>query len=373
MRKVKTLIVVLMVFGLLLTGMAAVFAGGGQEKAEEQSKKEEIEERKAAAETDKGAYALYEQYKQWAIDGTPFPGAPGEGKKLAFANIVASFPFCQSVEQNIIEVAKLAGFKDSDLIILDNQVDATIGLQNADIVLSKRPDGFIEFQIDAKVNAIVGQKFNKAGIPVVAVDVEVPGSPFVGVDNYGASYQTGEWIIEQIEKKWGGIDNVDLIILGMNEQAGEAVILRSLGTKDALVDTYGEAVEEKIELQHVAGTAESAQPVISGILAKYPNAENVVISTVNDQTIRGAISAVQAAGTLNRENILYVSQGADASGIEMIRNGEIDGDLAYFPEHYGRYAVPAILAMMQGKAVPPYMFVENVMITADNVNKWYPE
>ena len=53
-------------------------------------------------------------------------------------------------------------------IILDNQVDATIGLQNADIVLSKRPDGFIEFQIDAKVNAIVGQKFSKAGIPVVA-------------------------------------------------------------------------------------------------------------------------------------------------------------------------------------------------------------
>ena len=47
--------------------------------------------------------------------------------------------------------------------------------------------------------------------------------------------------------------------------------------------------------------------------------------------------------------------------------------LAYFPEHYGWYAVPAILAMMQGKAVPPYMFVENVMITAENVDKWYPE
>lgn len=373
MRKVKTVIVVLMVFGLFLTGMAAVFAGGGQEEAEGQSKKEEIEERKAEAEVDKGAYALYEEYKSYAENGQPFPGSPGKGKKLAFANIVASFPFCQSVEQNILEVAELAGFEDSDLIILDNQADATIGLQNADIVLSKRPDGFIEFQIDAKVNAIVGQKFNKAGIPVVAIDVEVPGAPFVGVDNYGASYQTGEWIIEQIEKKWGGIDNVDLIILGMNEQAGEAVILRSVGTKDALVEKYGEPVEGKIEMQHVGGTAESAQPVVAGILAKYPDAENAVISTVNDQTIRGAISAVQAAGTLERENTLYVSQGCDASGVEMIRNGEIDGDLAYFPEHYGWYAVPAILAMMQGKAVPPYMFVENLMITADNVDKWYPE
>lgn len=376
MKRLKTLIVVLLVFGLLAAGLSAVFAGGGQESKEaaaEESKKTEIEERQAEAEADRGAYALYEEYKSYAENGQAFPGAPGKGKKLAFANIVASFPFCQSVEQNIIEVAELAGFNKSDLIILDNQVDATIGLQNADIVLSKRPDGFIEFQIDAKVNAIVGQKFKKAGIPVVAIDVEVPGSPFVGVDNYGASYQTGEWIIEQIESKWGGIDNVDLIFLGMNEQAGEAVILRSVGTKDALVEKYGESVEEKIEMQHVAGTAESAQPVVAGIMAKYPDAENVVISTVNDQTIRGAISAVQAAGTLERENILYVAQGCDASGIEMIRNGEIDGDLAYFPEHYGWYAVPAILAMMQGQAVPPYMFVENVMITADNVDKWYPE
>jgi len=57
----------------------------------------------------------------------------------------------------------------------------------------------------------------------------------------------------------------------------------------------------------------------------------------------------------------------------MLRNKEIDGDLAYFPEHYGWYAVSAAAAMLQGQPVPPYMFVENVMITPDNVGKWYPK
>ncbi len=372
MKRTARRVFVLVVLVFFLTA-AFSFAGGRQEKAEpekEVSKKEEIEAGKA--EQAMGAYELYESYLELAKQGKPFPGSPGKGKKLAFANIVASFPFCQSVEKNIIEVAKLAGFEESDLIILDNQVDATIGLQNADIILAKKPDGFLEFQIDAKVNAIVGRKFAQAGIPVIAIDVEVPGAPFMGVDNYGASYMTGEWIIGQVENRFGGIGNVDLFILGMNEQAGEAVMLRSIGTKDALIEKYGEGVASKIEMQHVGGTAENAQPVVAAIIAKYPDAKNIVISTVNDQTIRGAIQAVAAAGNLDRENILYVAQGCDASGIEMLKKGEIDGDLAYFPEHYGRYLIAAITAMMQEQAVPAYMFVENAMITPDNVDEWYP-
>ena len=370
-KTLKSTIVLLFAVALMLASSLA-FAGASKEAgASEASKKAEIEAGKAAQA--KQTYQVYDTYLALAKAGKPFPGAPGKGKKLAFANIVASFPFCQSVEKNIIEIAKLAGFVDSDLIILDNQVDATVGLRNADIILAKKPDGFLEFQIDAKVNAIVGKKFAMAKIPVIAIDVEVPGSPFVGVDNYGASYQTGEWIIEQIEKKWGGIANVDLVMLGATETAGQAVLLRALGTKDALIDKYGKEVEAKIEMQHVGSTAESAQPVFAAMLAKHPGVQKVVISSVNDQTIRGGISAVQAVGSLNREDIIFVAQGCDDSGIEMLRNKELDGDLAYFPEHYGWYCVSAIVAMMQGEPVPPYMFVENVMVTPDNVGKWYPK
>ncbi len=367
-RAVKSILVFLVLFAFLFTA-GQLFASGGQGEKREEAKKAEIEAGKAKAAA--GAYATYEGYLALAKQGKPFPGAPGKGKKLAFANFSVSFPFCASVEKNIKEVAALAGFDPADVIILDNQFNATVGLQNSDIVLSKRPDAFIEFQVDAKVNAIVGRKFKTAGIPVVAVDIEVPGSPFMGVDNYGAAYQTGQWIAEQVDKKWGGAAGVDLIVLGGITQAGEAVMLRSLGTKDALVDKYGKDFEKKIEFQDVVSTAETAQPVIAAVLAKYPDAKHVVISCVNDQTTRGAISAVQAAGTLKREDVILVAQGLDASGVDMLKNREIDGDLAYFPEHYGWYTVSAALAMMQKQPVPPYMFVENVMVTPDTVGKWY--
>jgi len=365
-------VLVLLVTASFLLCATQLFAGGGQEKEKgEASKKAEIEAGKAQAA--KGAYSVYESYVDLAKQGKAFPGAPGKGKKLAFANFSVSFPFCASVEKNIKEVAALAGYNPADVIILDNQMDATIGLQNADIVLAKKPNGFIEFQLDAKVNAIVGKKFKMANVPVVAIDIEVAGSPFVGVDNYGVAYQTGQWIVEQIEKKWGGAAGVDLFIVPTVEKAGEAVMLRSLGIKDALVDKYGKGIAAKIDMTDTGSSAETAQPVVSAILANHPNVKNVVIACGNDQTIRGAISAVQAVGALKRSNVLYVAQGCDASGIEMLRKGEIDGDLAYFPEHYGWYAVSAVLAMGQAQPVPPYMFIENEMITPDNVAKYYPK
>ena len=366
-------VLVFLVLATFVLCAGQLFAGGTQEKQAggEEQKKAEIEAGKAQAA--KGAYSLYESYVAMAKAGKPFPGAPGKGKKLAFANFSVSFPFCASVEKNIKEVAALAGFDPADLIILDNQYNATIGLQNADIVLSKKANAFIEFQVDAKVNAILAQKFKNAAIPVIAVDIEVPGSPFVGVDNYGSSYQSGLWIIDQVNKKWGGPAGVDLVIIGSQEQAGEAVLLRSLGTRDALVEKFGKDFGSKIELQQLGSTAQDAQPLVSAILAKHPNAKNVVIQCLNDQTTRGALSAVQAAGTLQRQNIIFVSTGVDTSGIEMLRNKEIDGDLAYFPEHYGWYAVSAAAAMLQGQPVPPYMFIENTMITPDNVGKWYPK
>ena len=120
----------------------------------------------------------------------------------------------RSRENDIIKQAKLAGFSDSDLILMDNQYDSVIGLKNADIMLSKRPDFFIEFQSDAKVNSIVSAKFTAAGIPLLAIDVPVPGAPFMGVNNWGVALMGGEYMAKMIKEQWGGWDAVDMVVLG---------------------------------------------------------------------------------------------------------------------------------------------------------------
>ena len=48
-----------------------------------------------------------------------------------------------------------------------------------------------------------------------------------------------------------------------------------------------------------------------------------------------------------------------------------DGISAYFPEKYGEYLIPGALAFIYGNPVPPYMFIENIIITPDNINEYF--
>jgi ribose transport system substrate-binding protein len=70
---------------------------------------------------------------------------------------------------------------------------------------------------------------------------------------------------------------------------------------------------------------------------------------------------------------MIMSQGLDELGMQLVRDGIVDGDSAYFPEKYGEYLIPGALAHMYGNPVPAYMFIENVIITADNINEYYPQ
>ena len=95
-----------------------------------------------------GEYPVYEGFNTEAKALQPYSGQPGKGKTIAFANIVNGSPFCDLVEASIIRQAKLAGFTEDNIIILNNQYNAVIGLKNADIILAQEPDVFIEFQFD---------------------------------------------------------------------------------------------------------------------------------------------------------------------------------------------------------------------------------
>jgi len=364
---------VLLLAAVFLLSVVAVFAGGGKEAkkpAEEEEYAEESKEYIAEA----GMYPLFEKYREIAMKEETYPGQPGEGKKLGFANIFGTLPFCISVEQNIIKQAKLAGFSEDDLIIMDNQYDSVLGLKNADIMLSKRPDFFIEFQSDSKVNNIVAQKFGAAGIPLLAIDVPVPGAPFMGVNNWQAAVLAGNHAAKLIKEQWGGWDAVDMVVLLQMPAGGEVTMLRSEGFAAALVDAFGPEAEEKIvRTDGGMGQSEEAKAAMDDVLAAHPKPKKMVVTSINEQTMAGAIASIQSAGRWSAANTIIVTQGCDELGQSQIRDGLTDGSIAYFPEKYGEYVIPAVCAILEGQAVPPYIYVENVVITKDNINEWYPQ
>ena len=321
-------------------------------------------------------YKVFNQYRAAAKAGKPYPGAPLKGKVIGFANIYGTLPFCIDVENSIKAQLKLAG---GDLskgwISMDNQYDAVLGLKNADIMLSKKPSAFIEFQADAKANYVIGAKFGAAKIPIVAIDVAVPGAPFMGTNNYKAAVMAGHEMAKLIRKKWGGWDGVDMVALAQMPAGGTEVMLRSTGIVDALAEEFGiEKNDPKIVLfDGGMGQAEQAKAGMDDVLAAHPDAVKIAMSSVNEQTMGGLIAAVQGAGRWDPDNKIVVTFGVDDLGKSQIRDGLSDGGIAYFPEHYGEYVIPAVAAILTGNAVPAYIFTENEVVNLSNVDKWYPK
>lgn len=321
-----------------------------------------------------GGYPYYEKMREAAKANSEYPDAPGAGFSLAFTNIMGGIPFCEDVWKNVQDQWKLAGGDPAKLYYADNQYDATIGLKNADIMLAKQPSVLINFQFDSKVNSIIGVKFGAANIPIIAVDVPTPGAPFMGVNNFKVAYMAGEEAIRRVEEM-GGIDKIDKIILMQMPSGGEVVMLRSEGFYQAFVDKYGaDVIDPKtVRADGGAGEAEQANKAMTDVLAKNPDAKTNVLTSINEQTMSGVISAIQTAGRWDPEKWIVVTQGVDATGQQQLRDGLTDAGVAYFPEHYGEYLIPASVALMNGQNVPAFMYVENQIITKDNIDEFYPQ
>ncbi len=321
-------------------------------------------------------YALYNQYRAAAKAGKPYPGAPLKGKVIGFANIFATLPFCIDVENDIKAQLKLAGGNlDSGWISMDNNYDPVTGLKNADIMLAKHPNFFVEFQEDAKVNNIVAAKFDAAKIPILAIDVPVPGASFMGVDNFKVALMGGHEMAKVIKQKFGGWDGVDMVALGQMPSGGDVTMLRSEGFAQALSEDFGIDVKDPKIVRFDGGTGQSAQAkaAMDDVLAAHPDAKNIAVTSINEETMAGIIASLQGAGRWDPAHVVVITLGMDDLGKSQIRDGLSDGGIAFFPEHYGEYIIPAVAAVLKGQPIPPYLYVENTFINKDNIDKWYPK
>ena len=318
----------------------------------------------------------FEILKEMAMTGN-YIGDPATGQSLAFANINGSLPYCKRVEESIRQEWKLSGGLDDDLLILDNMADPERALDNAKIIFEKKPGVFLQFQADTYANALIGKEAAEKGIYIIAVEVPVPGFPLMGIDNYDAALLAGDWAIEAVMAVYGGWENIDRIIYLDSSGTGDGAELRILGSKNALIKKFGNGGDDEIPGSKAVMfdgiiTADDGEYSIINFLNDHPEDENIVIFCINDGVARGVYDGAEKLGRWDPAKWLIVSHGLDDRGKELVRSGVIDGGIAYFPEKYGKYLIPAVLAHIYGNSVPAYIFMENTVITIDNIDEHYP-
>ncbi len=288
--------------------------------------------------------------------------------KIGFANLTEDMNFCAEVRTGIERATKKAG--DIELVTANNRYDGATALANAESFINQGVDLAIEFQTDEKFGPALMEKFNARKIPVIAIDIPHPGAIYFGANNYKAGLIGGEAAGMYAMKHWGG--KVDKVLSLELPQSGDVPAKRMKGQLDGIKRHIKIAEKDILHLDS-KNTLEETKRVVGNVLNTMPNARHILVVTINDGTALGAIAALEIAG--RKLDAVVFAQGADGSARqEMRKPGSIlIGSVAYFPERYGDYLIPLALEILGGKKPSPENFVDHVLITRDNVEKYYPQ
>ena len=93
--------------------------------------------------------------------------------KIGFANLSEEIPFAVDVRRGLERAAK--ELSNIDLVVADNRLDGERALKIVDNFIGKDVDLAIEYQLDARFGTVIMDKYQRAGIPVIAVDIPDAG------------------------------------------------------------------------------------------------------------------------------------------------------------------------------------------------------
>ncbi|MCO5185509.1 MAG: substrate-binding domain-containing protein [Anaerolineae bacterium] len=287
---------------------------------------------------------------------------------IGFANQSESLSFAQDVRHGLEKAA--ATRRDIDLVIADNKLSGEEALRVADHLINRKVDIAIEYQIDYRSGNQIIDKFQRANIPVIAVDIPMVGATFFGVDNYRAGYMAGEALGQWVMTHWQG--EIDALIILEEQRAGDSPKARIHGQQDAFEAIVGKVSAEKIITLDSGNTRAISQANMISALQSIPDAQRVSVISFNDEAAAGAL---HGARSLDREtDVVIVGQGCDRLIRSEIRrpDSRLIGSTAYMPERYGAKLLEIATAILQGKSVPPALYVDHVFVTRDNIDQYYP-
>ena len=274
----------------------------------------------------------------------------------------------QHAVQSSIEWAARA--EDIELIVLDNRRSAKVALRNADYLIREGVDLIVEFQVDEAVASAISARYQEAGIPFIAVHVPHPGATYYGANNYQAGLLAGHYFGRWVKSRWNG--QVDEVILLDAQRAGPLVHGRMAGVLAGLKETMRETMAQcpvitldgdgvfKASLERVRRHLQQAR-------SKY-----VLVGAVNDSSALGAARAFQEAGRASTCAIIGQNAEPDARAEMREPRTPLIGSVGYFPERYGEGIMRLALDILARRPTPPAVFVRHQMITASNLDHFYP-
>jgi ribose transport system substrate-binding protein len=282
--------------------------------------------------------------------------------RFGFAGQSAEMPFSNEVTRSLQDAASAVGV---DLIVLDNQYDATTAIRNAEEFIRSGVDLIIEFNVEQAVAPVIGDKVAAASIPLIAIDIPHPNATYFGVDNYRVGLCAGEALAEHAQTKWHG--KVDWV-LGLDlPEAALLVQGRMTGAFDAVRDALpGLPVECYVRMDG-RGMRDRSRKLISDFLERHPRDKRILIAAATDTSALGAIDAARAKR--RTQQIAVVGQDCITEAISEMRkpSSPLIASVSHETALYGASIMQLGLSLLKGQTVPPYNYVVHRLVTRESM------
>jgi ribose transport system substrate-binding protein len=227
--------------------------------------------------------------------------------------------------------------------------------------ITQKVDGIVLVAIDVNGVKPAVTAAKKAGIPVIAVDAQIPQGDnvaFVGVDNARAGEDIGSFFADYVKKDMGGKAKVG-IVGALNSFIQNQRLDGFKKTAAASGVTFADTVDGQ-NVQDVALTASenlmTANPSMNAI---YATGEPALI---------GAVSAVDTAG--RKDKVKVFGWDLTAQAIKGIDEGWVVAVVQQDPYTEGKVAIESLQALKKGGKVDPIIHVPVTIVTKGNVEKY---
>jgi ribose transport system substrate-binding protein len=268
--------------------------------------------------------------------------------------------FFNQINDGAKEAAKQAGV---DLVIFNaNNVPSA---QNDAIenYITQKVDGIILVAIDVNgvKPAITAAK--NAGIPVIAIDAQIPDGDnvaFVGVDNTKAGEEIGKFFSDYVKANMGGAAKVGVVgalnsFIQNQRLDGFKAAVKDGGQNVAFLDTVDGQNVQDVALS-AAENLMTANPDMSALYA------------TGEPALLGAVSAVTSQS--RTDSIKVFGWDLTKSAIEGIDQGWVTAVIQQDPAGEGKVAIEALVKLKKGEKVDPIINVPVTIVTKENVDKF---
>lgn len=292
------------------------------------------------------------------------PGS-GEGIKIGYLSNLEAVPIVHVISEGIREQAERAGV---ELVFCDGNGDNATALNCAKTFKTQNVQGILNFQHDTAAAPSVCAA-GPQDVPVFAIDIPQPPcqTAFMGVDNkYGgeiAGEELGKYFKENFDCEYDAFVSLEQPEIGQPNED------RMGGYRTGFEKFCGK-VHDLTQVGFDA-SAEDGRVKMADTLTALPNAERIVVTSIDDEGIMGAFAAAKTSG---REDQLYAASlgmADDDMRCGLKENPNWVAATAIFPERYGWIGIPYMIDAINGEEVAENLFVPLKAVTGETIGDYY--